>query len=287
MSVPVQTRRFEGAGLTLAADTAGDPGAPSVLFMHGGGQTRHSWGRAVVEAAARGYHGVAIDLRGHGDSDWSPDGRYPFDRFADDARAVIAQLGRPVAVVGASLGGVAALMVSGERLPAPNAGVVLVDVTPRLETRGVEKITQFMRASPDGFASPDEAVEAVARYQPHRPRPSSSEGLMKNLRLRPDGRWRWHWDPAFIGSDHRPDPDAYRARLEEAARHVSIPMLLVRGGMSEVVSPESARELLALAPNAEMIDVAGADHMVAGDQNDAFNQAVFAFLERKIRKTPS
>jgi pimeloyl-ACP methyl ester carboxylesterase len=136
-----------------------------------------------------------------------------------------------------------------------------------------------MRSAPNGFANLEEAANAVAGYLPHRPRPKDNSGLMKNLRLREDGRLHWHWDPRML--DGRGPRDF--ERMGRAAEALTIPTLLVRGQMSDVLSPEGARAFLDLAPHAEFVDIAGADHMVAGDRNDAFNAATFDFLERHSR----
>ena len=269
---------FEGAGVRLAADVAGPEDGKPVVFLHGGGQTRGSWGKALSAVAKRGYRGISLDLRGHGESGWSPDGDYGIERYAEDVGAVVKALGKPPILVGASLGGLASLVAVGE-MKVPAAGLVLVDVAPRIGSGGAGKIGAFMNSAPNGFASLDEAADAVSAYLPHRPRPKNTSGLMKNLRLRDDGRLHWHWDPKFLKSA-RPDPLGHRDRLEAAARGLTLPTLLIRGGLSEVVSPESARDFLALVPQAEFVDVAGADHMVAGDANDAFNAAVLDFIDR-------
>lgn len=276
---------FDGAGLTLVADAAGPSEGTPVLFLHGGGQTRQSWGKAIQEAARRGYRAVAVDLRGHGESGWAADGDYAMPAFAADACAIVSALGRPPVLVGASLGGLASLLVAATPPPAV-AGLVLVDVAARIEPEGAGEIGRFMRSAPDGFASPDEAADAVAAYLPHRERPRDSSGLLRNLRLRPDGRYHWHWDPAFlrIGTD---TPAFDPAMFEAAARALRVPTLLIRGGRSRVVSREGAQEFLALAPHAEFVDVAEADHMVAGDANDSFNTAVFDFLARHVGTKPT
>jgi pimeloyl-ACP methyl ester carboxylesterase len=278
-SIPAETVRFAGAGIELVADAAGPIDGAPVVFLHGGGQTRSSWRRAVAAVAERGRRGISLDLRGHGESGWSPDGDYRLDRFVDDLQAVLAVLGRPAILVGASLGGLTSLLAVGDRgLPA--AGLVLVDVTPHIEPAGASKIGGFMTAHPDGFASLEEAADAVADYLPHRPRPKDTSGLMKNLRLHDDGRLYWHWDPRMMSGATNVNPARDRDRLDAAARALTIPTLLIRGGLSDVVSPEGARAFLALAPQAEFIDVSGAHHMVAGDANDSFNAAVVDFVSR-------
>jgi non-heme chloroperoxidase len=272
--------RFAGSDLDLAADVAGPPGGQPVVFLHGGGQTRASWKRAVGVVAQRGYRGISIDLRGHGESDWASDGDYRLDRMADDLAAVAATLRTPAVYVGASMGGLTSLLAIGEKgLPAK--ALVLVDVAPQIEPEGSAKVGGFMRANPNGFATLEEAADVVAAYLPHRPRPSNPSGLMKNLRRREDGRLYWHWDPKMM-EDRVANKSIDAGRLEAAARKLTIPTLLIRGGLSQVVSPAGAKAFLALAPHAEFVDVSGADHMVAGDDNDAFNTAVLDFIGRNV-----
>jgi len=278
---PVETRHFTGArGLGLAADVCGDPAAPPVLLLHGGGQTRHAWGGTAQKLAQQGFRAISLDLRGHGESDWAPEAWYDLDAFVGDLRAVMAVLPEPAAVVGASLGGIAALLTLGEA-PAPAAqSLVLVDVTPRIENAGADEIRSFMRARPEGFATIEEAADAVSAFLPHRPRPSDLSGLRRNLRADPSGRFYWHWDPAYVFGERRSNARAETARLERAARALRLPTLLVCGGLSRVVSMAGAQAFQALVPHAEFLNIEGADHMVAGDRNDAFSGAVLGFLAR-------
>jgi len=269
---------FDVGPLVIAGDAYGDPTAPAVLLLHGGGQTRHAWGGTAAALARAGRHAVSIDLRGHGDSGWDPHADYSVDAFARDLCAVARQLPAKPAVVGASLGGLAALVAQGEMLDSPASAVVLVDIAPRVEPVGVTRIIEFMRAAPDGFASLEEAADAVASYVPHRPRPRDLNGLKKNLRLGLDGRYRWHWDPRFMHGDRRVGATQNPERLEAAARGLQVPTLLVRGRQSDVVSADGARAFLDVVPHARYVDVSGAGHMVAGDRNDPFTAAVVRFL---------
>lgn len=285
------TATFTGAdGNTLVADVFGERG-PTIILLHGGGQTRHAWRATAGQLARRGWIAYAIDQRGHGDSEWVKNGAYTFQDFAEDVKAVAAELhrrnGEKPAVIGASLGGISAMLAEGEVLRDSGehlfSSIVLVDITPRVDYEGVARVQGFMRAhAKEGFASITEAADAVAQYLPHRPRPKNHDGLKKNLRLSPDGRWRWHWDPRFMDGRRQFDPD--RQRLEnsllEAARNIKIPALLVRGGSSELVQEAHAREFLELVPHAEYVDVEGARHMVAGDQNDHFSTSVLEFFSR-------
>ena len=275
--------KLQGDGLELAADLYGDETDPPVLMLHGGGQTRHAWGGAAATFAARGRFAISIDLRGHGHSDWSADGVYTMDRFAGDVRTIASSLGRPPALVGASLGGLSSLAAVGES-PSPLATcLVLVDVAPRVETEGRVKIQSFMRGGMRGFDTLEDAADSIAAYLPHRPRPGNLDGLRKNLRQRGDGRWYWHWDPRWLGNNEGVDGQGGLVRHERlcaAARNVTIPTLLVRGRMSDIVSDASVRELQELIPHAEVVDIADAGHMVAGDKNDVFNDAVIDFVDR-------
>lgn len=277
----MKARRYAASGgIALAADVGGGPDAPAVVLTHGGGQTRYAWGEAAAALVESGFHVISLDLRGHGESDWAADGDYGIDAFAADLEAVISTLQRPPALVGASLGGIVSLLIAGERGASAASALVLVDVTPRVERRGANQILDFMRGTARGFASVDEAAEAVAAYLPHRPRPKDISGLMKNLRRRDDGKLYWHWDPRVMDGGRSGERSAFQARLESAARNLRVPTLLVRGALSELVSPETVAEFRSLAPSAEYVDVHGAAHMVAGDRNTAFNTAVVDFLRR-------
>jgi pimeloyl-ACP methyl ester carboxylesterase len=164
---------------------------------------------------------------------------------------------------------------------------VLVDVSPFLQPAGTSRIRDFMTArAAEGFGSLEEAADAVAAYQPHRRRPRSPDGLRKNLR-HVDGRWYWHWDPAFLKAptdqpvqrDLLTDP----ARPGAAATSLRLPTLLVRGGESDVLSEQDAIRFLRLVPHAEFATVPGAHHMVAGDDNAVFENVPGDFLARRIR----
>jgi pimeloyl-ACP methyl ester carboxylesterase len=274
---------MRAAGLDVAADVYGDPADPPVLLLHGGGQTRHAWGGAAAALAAAGRRAISVDLRGHGDSNWSPDGDYGISGFAEDVRVLARDLDRRPAIVGASLGGLASLVAVGESDEPVASALVLVDVAPRIEQEGRDKIQGFMRAGMRGFDTLEAAADSVSEFIPHRPRPSDLSGLRKNLRQRGDDRWYWHWDPRWITNKAGVDGQegiVNHQRLCAASRRITIPTMLVRGRMSDIVSDESVRELRELIPQAEIVDVAGAGHMVAGDRNDAFNAAVIDFVTR-------
>ena len=275
-----QELSFRGAdGDKLVGDVWGDPSSPPVVLLHGGGQTRHAWGQTGSRLAAAGWYAIAVDQRGHGDSDWISDGDYGADAYVRDLAAIHDQCHSAPAVVGASLGGIAGMLAVGEKVRSFPA-LVLVDCAPRLEDVGVRKIIDFMSGGREGFSSIEEAADSIARYLPHRKRPKDVSGLAKNLRQKQNGRYHWHWDPKFIEGRRNPPGPRDPSRLIDAAKEIEIPSLLVRGRMSDVVSEENAREFLQLVPHAEFVDVSGAGHMVAGDRNDIFSDAVVAFLEK-------
>jgi pimeloyl-ACP methyl ester carboxylesterase len=274
------------SGISLAADVGGPVDGPTVVLLHGGGQTRHSWSGTWKILIDAGWRAWSLDLRGHGDSDWAPDGAYGIDDFAGDVAAVARDLPHPPVLVGASLGGLSSLVAVADAPVQSEVarGLVLVDVAHRLEVEGRERIGAFMTAHLDGFTSLDEAADVIAAYNPHRPRPTDLTGLAKNLRER-NGRWHWHWDPAFVlgkfgSADETRSSVVQPGRLEAAVEALTIPTLLVRGRSSDLLSEEGAADFLARAPHAEFADVAGAGHMVAGDRNEVFNRAVLDFLDR-------
>ena len=277
-----QTVKFRGVDdLVLVADewnAGSDSPRPSILLLHGGGQNRFSWKNTGQILADEGFHVVALDSRGHGDSDRSPDATYTVDALCADTLAVLEQIGRPVILIGASMGGMTGMLVADVAGPEKVTKLVLVDVVPRYDKDGSARIRDFMASGVNGFESLEEAADAVAAYLPYRTKPRSPEGLKKNLRHR-DGRWHWHWDPAFLTA---PDDDRFvrMQKLEQAVMDLTIPILLIRGKLSDVVSPEGVKEFLKKVPRAEFVELSDAGHTAAGDDNDAFSEAVVQFVSR-------
>lgn len=266
-------------GLTLSVETRRPAGHPSLLFAHGFGQTRGAWGGAARALAAGGFRCVTFDARGHGESQHAVDGEYHMEQFIGDLRQLAhAELHKPI-LVGASMGGLLGLVIAGEIDPAAFRALVLVDITPRWETKGVERILAFMQAHPDGFASYEQAAEEIARYLPHRAERKSADQLRPLLREGEDGRLRWHWDPALLNGLVR-ESERYQPRLMAAAAKVRVPVLLLSGGRSDVVSRETVDEFLQLVPHAEHVELPRATHMVAGDANDAFTREIARFVTR-------
>lgn len=233
---------------------------------------------------AGGYRVVNYDARGHGESDWSPTGDYGFATLADDLHAIADALpgAGPIGLVGASMGGLTSFHMMGTRRHPRVRALVMVDIALSFSADGVEKIQQFMTAHHAGFKDLEEASDAVAAYNPHRPRPSDPSGLRKNLRLGEDGRLYWHWDPRMFAPSQRPRPETLSQELAALSDRITVPTLLVHGTKSDIVDAAGIAELRRLVPQTEVYDVAGAGHMVAGDRNDAFSIGVIQFLDRHL-----
>lgn len=276
-SEAIHWRHLAADGAWLAVDDRGPREAAPLLFAHGFGQTRHAWAGTTVTLAAAGYRCVSFDARGHGDSTRVAGGDYHLEQFIDDLAGLAATLPQPPVLVGASMGGLLGLALAGERRPVPFRALVLVDITPRWESAGVERILGFMRAYPHGFADFAEAAAAIAAYLPHRGARKSEAQLRPLLRAGDDGRLRWHWDPAMLGPVAG-EGERCQPRLLEAARRVDVPTLLLSGGRSDVVSADTVREFLALVPHARHVELPRATHMVAGDANDAFTREIETFV---------
>jgi len=279
---PTPTRLVAMDGVALSIERRIGHRSPTLLFAHGFGQTRHAWTGAAVALAEQGFGSTTFDARGHGESDRLPRGEYHMQQFVDDLLVVAAASaspdGRPPVLVGASMGGLLGLAAAGGSSgAAPFSALVLVDITPRWETAGVERILGFMRAHPHGFASYDEAASAIEAYLPQRRERKTSTQLAPLLRRGDDGRLRWHWDPALLDGMVA-ESERYQPQLFEAAARVGVPVLLLSGARSDVVSSQTVEEFLRLVPHARHVSLPGATHMVAGDANDAFTREIALFL---------
>jgi pimeloyl-ACP methyl ester carboxylesterase len=264
-------------GVELALARFGDGQGPAVIFSHGFGQTRDAWTSCAQAAAAAGWTATCYDARGHGESGWLDSGAYSVDQLVSDLRLLCARSAKPPVVVGASMGGLVGIALAGSDLGACRA-LVLVDITPRWEPAGVERIIEFMRAYPQGFSGFDEAADTIAAYLPHRNRRKSPQSLGRLLRAGSDGRLRWHWDPRML-EPIAADGVRHQADLLAAATRIRVPTLLISGAASDVVSSSTIEEFLQLVPHARHVAVARATHMVAGDENSPFTRHVLEFLQ--------
>lgn len=277
---PTATITFSGFGaLPLIADAYGSPDDPAVLLLHGGGQSRRTWRAAARALSAAGRYVIAPDLRGHGDSGWPSDGRYDLEAFAGDVRAILRELPTRPVIVGASTGGMAALAALDEGAETLASALILVDVAPWFDAQATARTGAALRRHAAGFATLEEAV-AGAREVSRRPF-ASAEALRPHLREE-NGRYFWRWDPRFLDGFKMTD----LAALEPVASRLALPVLIMRGSESEVVSAESLARLQALIPGAEAVEIEGAGHLVAAEGLDRFNATLLEFLERRIPRAP-
>jgi len=282
MSIVPQSILFETQPhFFIQGEGWGNPNQQPVILLHGGGQTQHSWGDTARILAEHGWYAITYDARGHGSSSWSENGDYLTDALVSDLQAVIQQIGGQPALVGDSMGGITAMLLDGEFMQPLVSAIVLVDIAPKAEQKGIERIFAFMSSHMDsGFESLEEAAEVVSAYLPQRAKNYDHSRLEKNLRFR-NGRYYWHWDPNMlkVWKDATPDQQiAYEERLYRAALGLKAQTLIVRGGISDVVSERVMAEFLDAVPHVRSLTVAGAGHMVAGDSNHAFTNAVISFL---------
>ncbi len=272
---------FKGHGdIKIAADVWGSNNQELVILLHGGGQTRHAWGETGKKLAEAGYHSVALDLRGHGDSEWDADGDYSIRAYKDDLVSVINEIGRPARLVGASLGGMASLALAGDEINSNLCtALIMVDIGIYPDPVGSDRIVSFMLSGEQGFDSLEDAAKSISDYLPHRKQPKDPEGLKKNLRLKDDGRYYWHWDPRFIRRRPGSRDRGYFDLQLKAAEKVTIPALLIRGALSDVVTMEDVDYFLSVISHAKFVEIEKAAHMIAGDRNDIFAEEAIKFLK--------
>jgi pimeloyl-ACP methyl ester carboxylesterase len=267
-------------GLKLAATAMGKEDRAPILFLHGLGQTRQAWDLTMGIVARSGWRTYSIDLRGHGESEWDPKGDYTIDPLCRDCIEFVESLPATPVIVGASLGGIISLLNEASITKGFSRGLILVDVTPQMNQLGVERIKNFMRSGLDGFSSLEEAAAAIAQYIPSRKPSLNTNGLRKVLREK-NGRWYWHWDPLLLSDtrNHEVDVDIPK-KLEGALEKVDVPVMLVRGLLSDVVDDSSVADFIKRKPSAKLINIPDASHMIAGDKNDVFTASVMEFLNQ-------
>jgi pimeloyl-ACP methyl ester carboxylesterase len=256
----------------------GKSGRPPVLALHGGGQTAYMY--EELGKALRGTHHVlAPDLPGHGDSDSLPGLALTRQAIAGALPALMAEFGfARAAVVGASLGGITAITLSRSH-PELIGSIVLIDVGHQLEEAGVQRIIKFM-SEHESFGSLEEAAEAIAEYSPRRSA-ARTTSLTRNLRQRSDGRWIWKHGFGRLRPGMPSPADSWRDildGLDDDARHVGVPTLVLRGAESDVLSDDGARDVAALIPNGQVVVVPDAGHLTAADNPDGTVAHIKSFL---------
>lgn len=247
-----------------------------LLFLHGGRLTAHTWDLVCLVLRSR-FRCVALDLRGHGDSEWSHDANYEADAHVRDVRGVIEQLGlhRPV-LIGHSLGGMHAMAYAAEEAQAL-AGLVLVDVAPKVDWAGSQRIIES-GLNDSGAGSLDDFVERALALNPRRDPRLLRYSLRHNLRQLPDQTWTWKYDPRRITPEGYESIRRDLARLGGAALAISCPLLVVRGAESEVLSDTQAAEFAAALPDGRWATVPSAAHNIQGDNPRGLVEALTDFL---------
>ena len=274
----------------IAATEWGDVKNPMVIILHGGGQTRHYWKGSASKIANIGFHVIAYDLRGHGESFWDENGDYTFNSHKDDLIEIIKQNNKKANLVGASLGGMVSLSLAGhDKDKNFCSSLTMVDIGIRPNDKGSERIINFMRSGINGFSSVEEAADAVSAYLPNRKRPKDVSGLEKNLRLGEDKRYYWHWDPLFLADKggnikEREEREERFRQLEFAAQNVTVPSLLVQGALSDILTDQEKELFMMTIPHSKFAKIDDATHMVVGDKNDIFAEAIVKFLLENVSK---
>jgi pimeloyl-ACP methyl ester carboxylesterase len=274
-----------GAGVRLHYLEWGRPDAPPLLFLHGAALTAHTWD-VVCDLLGTDHRCLAVDLRGHGDSEWPHDVAYGLDAYAADVDKIVQWFGlEHFVLIGMSLGGLTALTYAG-RPGARLRGLVLVDSGPTMGRRspGAARLHTFVDG-PEEFASVDECVERAIAFNPLRSRERLRRTLLFNLRQTPRGTWTWKYDrrararpPTADDAEMQRQADARRAMLWAAARAVDCPTLVVHGALSDLFSAEDARNTVSSMAHARTVTIDGAGHTVQGDRPHALTTAVREFL---------
>lgn len=255
----------------------GDPANRPIVMLHGMGQTAHSWDFAALALCDR-YHIVALDQRGHGDSDWDADADYSLSAHQSDLAAVLAALGLDdIVLMGLSMGGRSAFTYAADH-PGQVSALIVVDSAPELQRTGADTIRRFVEDM-DVLDTFEEFVTRTREYNPRRSDRQIRGSLANNLKQLPDGRWTWKYDKVFRSPNVKPwtDPGIVE-RMWQKVERVPCPALVVRGAGSTVLSQETAEEMAGRLPNGRLTVVPDSGHLVPGDNPAGFHQAIEAFL---------
>jgi len=265
------------AGNRLAWEAYEAESPLSVVFAHGGGQTGRAWRRAARCVQAAGFAALTFDKRGHGQSDWIENGDYRLDAFKEDLNQVLRAWGRPSVIVGASLGGLTALMSAADGVPEIR-GIVAIDTAPQLNAVEIMRLVEFLSGSEQGFVSIEAAVAHLAHYFPARV--VSPAAMEANLMRLPNGRYTWPWDVRVVNGELNSVALPHEEMLHACARRVTVPYLLIRSSESVLVTDAAVARLTECVPQLEVLTLAGADHLVGGDDGARVAEMIGPFLAR-------
>ena len=283
MGVPFEAEtvprdRFTSAnGLRFHYLEWGDPANPAMLLLHGFAQTCHSWDFIALAFSHR-FHVISMDQRGHGDTDWAPDGDYSPEAHRKDTHAFVEALGLDeVVLIGLSMGGRNALTYAANH-PERVKAVVIVDAAPENLRAGSQNIRRFIQQD-DELDSVEEFVERVLKYNPRRSPDQVRGSIMHNLKQLPSGKWTWKYDRLLRSSDRRwqSDPNL-TSRLWGYVENLNPPTLVVRGARSDLIATRTAEEMHRRIPNCTLATVENAGHLVPGDNPAGFARTVSDFI---------
>jgi pimeloyl-ACP methyl ester carboxylesterase len=253
----------------------GTPTTPPLLCLHGITQTAHSWDEVAADLSSA-YRVLCFDQRGHGDSDWAPDGDYSRQTQAADLDAITDALGLTRFILaGMSMGGINAITFTA-RHPEKVQALIIVDVSPEIQAKGVENIRHFIQAA-DELDSFEAFVERAHQFNPRRSLDNIRSRLSHNLKQLPNGTWTWKYDKA-LRSPERGFHASALLNLWDDVRAIHCPTMIVKGSESDILSAESAGKLQSAIPGSCVAVVPGAGHSVMGDNPAAFVDAVRQFL---------
>ncbi|HVO24975.1 MAG TPA: alpha/beta hydrolase [Candidatus Margulisiibacteriota bacterium] len=270
-----QDRRVSARGLSFHYVEWGSARQPPLLCLHGITQTAHSWDEVAADLASD-HRVLCFDQRGHGDSDWAPDGDYTRQTQAADLNAITDALDlRQFVLAGMSMGGINSITFTARHLHKVRA-LIIVDVSPEIQVKGVENIRTFIQA-PDELDSFEAFVERAHQFNPRRSLANIRSRLTHNLKQLPNGKWTWKYDKALRSGERSFQASALQ-NLWDDVRAIRCPTLIIKGGESDILSSESATKLQAAIPGSRLAVVPGAGHSVMGDNPTAFVAAVRPFL---------
>lgn len=265
-------------GHRLAWEAFDGPAELTAIVVHGGGQRGRTWRRAARLLQAAGYATLVYDQRGHGDSDWIPDGDYRLDAFQADLDCVIEHWQRPAVLVGASLGGLVSMLSASGR-PAAVRGLVTIDTAPQLDPTEIDRMVRFLSTGAGaGFDTPADAAAHVRRYFPARN--VTADGIEASLAQNAAGRWQWRWDVRVVVGAQNSVASPHEEWLHVRAGQVIVPFLLIRAGNSPLVSDAAVERLHALVPQLEVAWLPQADHVVGAEEAGEVVALVAPFIER-------
>jgi pimeloyl-ACP methyl ester carboxylesterase len=247
---------------------------PNMLLLHGGAQSAHSWDFFSL-AMRDHFHIVALDQRGHGDSDWSEAGDYDTAFHVADIKAFTDAIGYDTFILmGLSMGGRNAYSFAAQ-YPEKVSRLIVVDVGPDVQAEGRRHIREFLEGT-ETFESFDWLVERVRRYNPRRPEAQIRGSLINNLKQMEDGRWTWKHDRRR-GIRRDSGGEMNEAAWQELAQ-IQMPTLVVRGAESNMLSPQTAAKMHHTLKHSRLAEVPKAGHLVQGDNPIDFERTIRDFL---------